>query len=116
MQISVVLSVLLAGCQTTMVPLDGTSDETVRISIAVGDTVRVLTKHGDRPTYEVTSITEDALIGDDYQIRYEDMAFIEKRQRGANPGSVVGVILIVAVGAVAVEGLGNIGPGFPAVP
>ena len=58
----VALMILISGCDTVMVPLSGTNDSPLRLSIAVGDTVRVLTKYGDRPTFEVTDITENALI------------------------------------------------------
>jgi len=109
------LMILISGCQTTMVPVSNTDDSPFRLSIAVGDTVRVLTKYGDRPTFEVIDITENALIGRDQSIRYDDMAFVEKRTRESSTGNVLVVILVIAAGAVAVEGLGEIGPGFPSV-
>ena len=109
------LMVLISGCETVMVPVSGTNDSPLRLSIAVGDTVRVLTKYGDRPTFEVTDITENALIGRDQNIRYDDMAFVERRSREATAGNALAVILVIAAGAVAVEGLGEIGPGFPNV-
>ena len=105
--------VLISACETTMVPISNTNDSPLRLSIAVGDTVRVLTKYGDRPTFEVTDITESALVGRDQSIRYDDMAFIEKRSRDGTAENVLTVILIVVVGAVAVEGLSDIGPVFP---
>lgn len=111
----VALMVLISGCETVMVPVSGTNDSPLRLSIAVGDTVRVLTKYGDRPTFEVTDITENALIGRDQNIRYDDMAFVERRSREATAGNALAVILVIAAGAVAVEGLGEIGPGFPNV-
>jgi hypothetical protein len=111
----VALMVLISGCETVMVPVSGTNDSPLRLSIAVGDTVRVLTKYGDRPTFEVTDITENALIGRNQNIRYDDMAFVERRSREATAGNALAVILVIAAGAVAVEGLGEIGPGFPNV-
>ena len=109
------LMVLNSGCETTMVPVSNTNDSPLRLSISVGDTVRVLTKYGDRLTFEVTDITENALIGRDQNIRYDDMAFVERRSREATAGNALAVILVVAAGAVVVEGLGKIGPGFPSV-
>ena len=106
------LMVLISACETTMVPISNTDDSPLRLSIAVGDTVRVLTKYGDRPTFEVTDITENALIGRDQNIRYDDMAFVERRSREAATGNALAVILVVVAGAVAVEQLGKIGPGF----
>lgn len=111
----VALMVLISGCETVMVPVSGTNDSPLRLSIAVGDTVRVLTKYGDRPTFEVTDITEDSLIGRDQNIRYDDMAFVERRSREATAGNALAVILVIAAGAVAVEGLGEMGAGFPNV-
>ena len=106
---------LISGCKTTMVPVSDTNDAPLRLSIAVGDTVRVLTKYGDRPTFKVIDITEIALIGKDQSIRYDDMAFIEKESRMAASESALGVFLVLALGAVAVEGYGNMGAGFPSV-
>lgn len=110
-----VLMALISGCETTMVPVSNTNDAPLRLSIAVGDTVRVLTKYGDRPTFKVIDITEIALIGKDQSIRYADMAFVEKESRKAASESVLAVFLVLALGAVLVEGIGEIGPGFPSV-
>ena len=51
----VLVAHIAAGCVSTMVPVTETDDSPIRVSIAVGDTVRVLTKHGDRPTFRVTA-------------------------------------------------------------
>ena len=109
------LMALISGCVTAMVPVPDTNAAPLRLSIAVGDTVRVLTKYGDRPTFKVLDITETALIGKDQSIRYDDMAFIEKESRMAASESALGVFLVLALGAVAVEGYGNMGAGFPSV-
>ena len=109
------LLILIAGCETTMVPITDTQGSPVRLSIAVGDTVRVLTKYGDRPTFEVTDITETVLIGKNQSIRYDDMAFVEKQSRQGSKGNALAVILALVAGAVLVEGLTEIGPGFPSV-
>ncbi|MCH6548510.1 MAG: hypothetical protein IH812_01605 [Proteobacteria bacterium] len=110
-----VLMALISGCETTLVPVSDTNDAPLRLSIAVGDTVRVLTKYGDRPTFKVIDITEIALIGKDQSIRYADMAFVEKESRKAASKSALAFFLVLALGAVAVEGIGEIGPGFPSV-
>lgn len=109
------LMVLIAGCETTMVPITDTQGSPLRLLIAVGDTVRVLTKYGDRPTFEVTDITETVLIGKNQSIRYDDMAFVEKQSRQGPKRSSLAVILVLVVGAVVVEGLHEMGPGFPSV-
>ena len=110
-----VLMALNSGCETTMVPVSDTNAAPLRLSITVGDTIRVLTKYGDRPTFKVVDVTETALIGKDQSIRYDDMAFVEKESRKAASESALAVILVLALGAVVVEGFGEIGPGFPSV-
>jgi hypothetical protein len=105
----VVLMVLISGCQT-MVPVTGTDESGLRVSISVGDTVRVLTKFGDRETFEVIEITEDTLIGKDHSIRYQDMAFVEKRSTNAVVGNTLAVALLVVGGAVVFDGLSGLGP------
>ncbi len=112
----VVFSLLNAGCATRMVPVTGTDEMSVSITVAVGDTVRVLTKYGDRPIFQVTDINSDALIGKDQQIHFADMAFVEKqvpgRPRDGEP-SALAVVLLVAASTVTVMGLKRVGPGFP---
>jgi hypothetical protein len=108
-----VLIALISGCVTTMEPVPDTNAAPLRLSIAVGDKVRVLTKYGDRPTFKVLDITETALIGKDQSIRYDDMAFVEKKSRKAASENALAVSLVLALGAVAVDGFGRIAPGFP---
>jgi hypothetical protein len=111
MVLLVLIALVAAGCATTMVPVSETGDSPIRVSIAVGDTVRVLTKHGDRPTFQVTDISEEVLFGDDQSIRYDDMAFLEKRtRRDANAGEVAAssVILIIFAGVVTYLGANGI--------
>jgi len=113
--IVVALLFLISSCQSTMEPISDTDELPLQLSIAVGDTVRVLTKYGDRPTFEVTEVTEDALTGREQSIRYDDMAFVEKRSGMGSQGNTLTVILAIVGGAVIVEGLSNIPPGFPSV-
>jgi len=101
--IVVSFALIALGCATEMVPVSATIDSPVRVSIMVGDTVRVLTKHGDRLTFRVTEINEDALAGDDESVRYDDMAFVEKRTKrklGAEERLAAGAFLVVIAGAV----------------
>lgn len=119
-----ILTALFTGCGTVMEPISNTDDSAIRISIAVGDTVRVLTKYGDRPTFEVTDITDKSLIGKDVDIRFADMAFLEKRTSGMRrdgipQNGVLSAVITVAVGTVIVEGLATVGAGamgMPSVP
>jgi hypothetical protein len=100
----VVSSALLTlGCATDMVPVSDTNDSPIRVSIVIGDTVRVLTKYGDRVTFRVTEITEEVLAGGNESVRYDDMAFVEKRtnRKLNNQESIaVGATLLIAAGAV----------------
>lgn len=98
----VLIGMLLnSGCAPVMMPVTKTDDSPVNVSIAIGDTVRVLTKHGDRPTFKVTEITEQSLIGKDRDIPYADMAFVEKRVSGSSPeGHATAVTLGMAAGLV----------------
>ena len=98
----VALAIYVAGCTTTMQPIPDTEASTVHISIVVGDTVRVLTKHGDRQTFKVTEITEHTLDGARQSIRYDEMAFVEKRVRDSRKedGLAASVILMMVSGIV----------------
>jgi hypothetical protein len=106
------LIVLIFGC--SMVPVPDTADVPLRLSVAVGDTVRVLTKYGDRPTFKVTDVTETALIGRNHSIFYDDMAFVEKWS-GPSAQSTVVVVLLLVGGAVLVEEMRGMGAGIPDV-
>ncbi len=113
--IVVSVAAMLTACAARMTPVSGTDASSVSITVAVGDTVRVLTKHGDRPTFRVVDISNDMLIGEAHQVRFEDMAFVEKRVAGraadGQPGPLA-VVLMVALGTVAVLELQRLGPGI----
>ena len=113
---AIALMVLSSGCQNTMVPVANTNDSPLRLSIAVGDTVRVLTKHGDRPTFKVTDISEEALFGRKQTIRYDDMAFVERRSTQRVTANAAAVILVVVAGAVAVDAVSQLPPGMSGAP
>lgn len=106
--------VLASGCITTMVPVSNAELSAERVTISVGDTVRVLTKRGERPTFRVVEVSETALTGDGYAIPYTDMAFVERRRR-AVVQSVAAVTLAIASGAVLLESY-RYAPGAANVP
>jgi hypothetical protein len=62
-----------------MKPVADTTEGLVRVELSVGDTVRVLTKSGERPRFRETQIEPDFLEGDDVRIPYDDMVFVEKK-------------------------------------
>lgn len=106
----VLLAITVVGCAKTMQPISGTESSTIHVSIAVGDTVRVLTKYGDRQTFKVSKITEETLDGEVQSIRYTDMAFVEKRVRAVRNENEVAAhaILVLIGGAVAVQSINGI--------
>lgn len=114
----VLLSLLNTSCATRMVPVTDTGDSPVRISVSVGDTVRVLTKHGERPTFQITEITQEALFGEGQRIPYDDMAFVEKRtrKRTASEDVATGAVLVIASGLVVLAVLGGASLGDFAAP
>lgn len=69
---------LAAGCMTMRPASEISETGEIRVEVAVGDTVRVLTKYGERPTFAVTEINADALVGAGRRIPYADMVFVEK--------------------------------------
>jgi len=88
-----------SGCIKGMQPAS-VIDETgeIRIEVSVGDTVRVLTKYGERPIFEVTEIGPEAMVGAGRQIPYADMVFVEKLS--ASPVESAVVALSIADGVV----------------
>ena len=94
----------IAGCTNKiMQPVSGTTASEVHVSIFVGDTVRVLTKHGDRQTFEVIEITKETLDGQEQSIRYDEMAFVEKWGRSQkNEDRIAGAVILMLVGGIVV--------------
>lgn len=109
------LSVLLglSACSTSMRQIPFDAEGTVAASVAVGDTVRVLTKDGDRQTFKVTDITMTTLIGEDIEIAFSDIEVLEKRYAGATGKTTTTALLAIAAGALIVVGLSKVPPGFP---
>ena len=92
------------GCAAGMRPaseIDETGE--IRVEVAVGDTVRVLTKYGERPTFKLTEIDSEGLAGDGQRIPYSDMVFVERL--ATSPGESAVVALFIAAGAVYLEAL-----------
>ncbi len=110
------LSVLLglSACSTTMRQIPFDADGKAAASVAVGDTVRVLTKDGDRRTFKVTDITMTTLIGEDIEIALSDIEFLEKRYGATTGKRTTAALLAIAAGALIVVGLSKVPPGMPA--
>jgi hypothetical protein len=99
-----------------MLPIADSSQGPIRVEVTVGDTVRVLTKHGDRPQFKVTQIQPDALVGDEVQISYDDMVFVERLTVSTAKTAGIGamVVLVVVGGAVVAED--SLSGGWPSAP
>lgn len=91
------LALCLAAC--VMRPVDPSKNEQKGIFVYPGDVVRVLTKHGERPTFRVVTVEKEALVGKDVRIAYEDMVFVEKRtvSSPAVTGGLMGGIMYVQI-------------------
>lgn len=110
-----ILSVLLglSACSTTMRQIPFDAEGSVAASVAVGDTVRVLTKDGERRTFKVTDITMTTLLGKDVEIAFADIEILEKRYAGATGKTTTTALLAIAAGALIVVGLSKVPPGIP---
>jgi hypothetical protein len=86
-----------------MIPASNDDASSQQVTISIGDTVRVLTKYGDRPTFKVSDISETALTGENQVIFYDDIAFVEKRVREITNTSTLSVILVIVSGTVLVK-------------
>ena len=95
------------GCVMSMRPaseIDETGE--IRVDVAVGDVVRVLTKYGQRPTFEVTGMDTNGLVGDGRSIPYDDMVFVERLT--VSTGESMVASLLIASGAVFLEALDDL--------
>lgn len=102
----VILSgLILAGCVPwgRMVTIaDTTSGQGItRVTISEGDRLRILTRQGDRPTFVVTAIDEEALHGRRHRVAYVDMVLIERHhQTDAEKTAMAGLAVAAAASVV----------------
>lgn len=54
-----------------------------RLTISVGDRVRVLTVDGKRSTFDITGMEPTALIGKKQRVEFADMVFVERLYQSA---------------------------------
>jgi hypothetical protein len=105
----------LAGCANLQnVPL-GQSD--ARLAVEVGDSVVVTTKSGEKKSFTVTAVENDALIGGTSRVSYAEMAQLDVKRGGMTPGKrglLIGaaVLGVIAVAAAAGGGGGGSGGGY----
>ena len=98
-----------SGCVTSMEPVSEIDDTgEISIEVALGDTVRVLTKYGERPTIEVTEVGAEALVGNGRRILYADMVFVERLT--ASPVETAAYLLVIIPGVGLMREIATLGP------
>ena len=80
----------------------------IRVEVAVGDSLRVLTKDGERPRFRVEAIHADGLSGEGIRVKYDEMVFVETLTFSPGKTAAIGsaVILIIFAGKIVTEDLG----------
>ncbi|MEX2150479.1 MAG: hypothetical protein WD793_09680 [Steroidobacteraceae bacterium] len=87
----------LQGC-TTMQPVQVPQSGTGPAAVQVGDTVELTTRAGRQHRFQVTEVTDDALVGQDMRVSYADIADLKTaRQDETKSKSVMWVLGGVAL-------------------
>ena len=96
-----ITAVMLAACTSLQtVPIEaGRAPE----GVGPGDEVTVTTMRGEKLEFEVVRVDADALVGEDAQVAFEDIATleVERPAPGKSAGLVAGglaIVIAVAVG------------------
>lgn len=81
-----------------------TDDRGVLHAIAVGDKVKIKTYEGVRHEFQVTKVNQDSIVGNDIEIKAEEIASIEKMEfdaelttAAAGTTAVVGYMVYVTI-------------------
>jgi hypothetical protein len=121
-----ILVCLSTACTTMRPVVMDASGEQVRREVAVGDTVRVLTKAGASHSFQVTAVGDSSLagnavklsgggsdaVGTQIEVRYLDIAQLEvQRMSGLKTTSVIAAVVLGAWLGIATGG-GSHSPGF----
>jgi hypothetical protein len=121
-----ILVCLSTACTTMRPVVMDASGEQVRREVAVGDTVRVLTKAGASHSFQVTAVGDSSLagntvklsgggsdaVGTQIDVRYLDIAQLEvQRMSGLKTTSVIAAVVLGAWLGIATGG-GSHSPGF----
>jgi hypothetical protein len=105
----------LAGCANLQnVPV---GQSTGQPAVAVGESVVVTTKSGEKKSFTVTGVENDALVGSNARVAYSEMARLDVKRGGMSPGKqglLIGaaVLGVIAVAAAAGGGGGGSGGGY----
>jgi hypothetical protein len=102
---------LTTGCASMHpVALNHSADRVERPAVNVGESVMVKTKSGQTRRFTVTSVEDDALVGQGVRVPYAEMASLDVSQAGdhkMSKGLIVGIIVGVAALALALSGGGG---------
>ena len=111
-----VTAFLTTGCASLQpVSLNHSADRIERPAVNVGETVVVKTTSGQTRKFTVTSVENDALVGQGVRVPYAEMASLDVSRAGEHkmsPGLIVGIVVGVAVLALAASGGGSGGSGY----
>lgn len=105
----------LAGCSSLQnVPVGRSM---AHPEVEVGESVVVTTKNGEKKSFTVTAVENDALVGANARVAYADMQRLEVRREGTMSGKkglLIGaaVLGVIAVAAAAGGGGGGSGGGY----
>ena len=99
------LFVLNAACtQSRLIKPD--NGEPAVTTLAVGDTVEVVTADANKVEFKITAIEEDALVGDDVRVAFGDVRIISVRYLAIGRASLILVpVIVTAAGISAVQGV-----------
>jgi capsular polysaccharide biosynthesis protein len=98
--VSVFLCILLASGCSTVTPVEMTPEQVQKkISIGVGDTVKIATSNGEVYNFKVTAVTNQQILGDDIEIPIEEVVAIETKEFSAGKTAALagGTVLLWAI-------------------
>lgn len=100
----------LQGC-TTMQAVEVPQTGSGPAAVQVGDTVELTTRAGQEHRFQVTEVTDDALVGQDVRVAYADIAELKTARRDESQSSsvlwVLGGVALVALIIGAASGGGS---------
>ena len=89
---------LICGCVThEYVPLEKNTNVALPYDVAIGDTVKLITKQPNSFEFEITDISEDALIGENVEVAFADIWKLQKKE--VDKATSAGVSIAIAWGA-----------------
>jgi hypothetical protein len=106
-----VTAFLTTGCASLQpVALNHSANHTERPAVNVGESVVVKTTSGQTRKFTVTSVEDDALVGNGVRVPYAEMASLDVSKAGEHKmskGLIIGIVVGVAAIALAASGGGG---------